>query len=163
MFELNVAIIKKSLGVQHGMGYSPLEITILHSCFLLPNYFYLVNTCPSTHISQATMEFDVATREALESILGGPLSMWFWLKASLPCNSWRIYFRSTSFHGPATFLASSSCSQTLVRKILRCTPDPSFHMSSMMTSLHLDLLVYASPCLRQTQWSTICHPGGPPP
>ena len=79
-----VVKIREALGVLLEMGDAQMETTPLRSCFALSKFSYLLCTCPPTHISKATVDFDVAMREALESILGGPLSGWSWLKASLP-------------------------------------------------------------------------------
>ena len=76
-----VTKIRESLEILHEMGDSQLETTLIHSCLALPKFSYLISTCRPTYISQATRDFDVAMREALESILGGPLSEWSWLKA----------------------------------------------------------------------------------
>ena len=66
--------IKESLAMLHDMGDSQLETTLLRSCFALPKFSYTIRTCPPSHISGAAMEFDLAMQEALESIVGGPLS-----------------------------------------------------------------------------------------
>ena len=130
-----VSKIKESLGVLHEMGNSQLETTLLRSCFALPKFSYLIRTCPPTNISQATMDFDVAMREALESIVGGPLSEWSWQKASLPSSRGGINLRSASLHAPAAFLASSSHSRALVGEMLGHEPGPSPHTSSSVAAL----------------------------
>ena len=99
-----VVEIREGLGVLLEMGDAQMETTLLRSCFALPKFSYLLCTCPPTHISKATMDFDVAMREALESILGGPLSGWSWLKASLPSSRGGVNLRSVSLHAPAAFL-----------------------------------------------------------
>ena len=76
--------IKGSLAVLHDMGDSQLEMTLLHSCFALPKFSYVIRTCPPSHVNGAAKEFDWVMREVLQSIIGGPLSEWSWLKASLP-------------------------------------------------------------------------------
>ena len=127
--------IRESLRVLHMMGDPQLETTLLRSCFALPKFSYLIRTCPPTHISQATMDFDVAMRESLESILGGPLSEWSWLKASLPSSRGGVNLRSASLHAPAAFLASVSRCQTLVGKMLGHVPDPSPHTGTTVVAL----------------------------
>ena len=66
------------------MEDSHLETTLLRSCLSLPKFSYVLRTCPPSNICQATLSFDAAIREALESILGGTLSEWCRTKASLP-------------------------------------------------------------------------------
>ena len=133
--QTRVTKIREALGGLHEMADSQLECTLLRSCFALPKFSYTIRTCPSTHISQATKDFDMAMREALESILGGPLSEWSWLKASLPSSRGGVNLRSASLHAPAAFLASSSRSQSLVREMLGCEPGPSPHTSSTVAAL----------------------------
>ena len=58
-------MIMEALNVLHEMGDSQLETTLLCSCLDLPKFSYLICTCLPTHISQATMDFDVAMRETL--------------------------------------------------------------------------------------------------
>ena len=123
--------IRESLEILHEMDDSQSETTLIRSCLALPKFSYLICTCSPTYISQATRNFDVAMREALESILGGPLSEWSWLKASLPSSRGGVNLRSASLHVPAAFLASCSCSQTLVGEMLGRAPGFSPHISSM--------------------------------
>ena len=113
-----VAKIRESLEILHEMDDSQLETTLIHSYLALPKFSYLIRTCPHTYISRATRDFDVAMKETLESILGGPLSEWCWLKASLPSSRGGINLQSASLHAPATFLVSSSHSQMLVGNML---------------------------------------------
>ena len=127
--------IREALRVLHEMDVSQMETTLLRSCFALPKFSYLIRTCPPTHISRATMDFDVAMREALESILGGPLSEWSWLKASLPSSRGGVNLRSASLHAPAAFLAYISRFQTLVGEMLGHAPGLSPHTSSTVCAL----------------------------
>ena len=55
--------IRKSLELLHEMGDSQLETTLLRSCLALPKFSYLIRTCPPSHISQATADFDVTMRD----------------------------------------------------------------------------------------------------
>ena len=128
--------IREALGVLLEMGDAQMVTTLLRSCFALPKFSYLLCTCPPTHISKATVDFDVAMREALESILGGPLSGWSWLKASLPSSRGEVNLRSASLHAPAAFLASSLHSQSLVGAMLGGAPGLSTHTSSTMAALY---------------------------
>ena len=130
-----VVKIREALGVLLEMGDAQMETTLLRSCFALPKFSYLLCTCPPTHISKATVDFDVAMREALESILGGPLSGWSWLKASLSSSHGGVNLRSASLHAPAAFLASSLRSQSLVGAMLGGAPGLSTHTSSTMAAL----------------------------
>ena len=106
-----VVRIRESLEILHKMDDSQLETTLIRSCLVLPKFSYLIRTCPPNYITWATRDFDVAMR-ALESILGGPLSEWSWLKPSLPSSLGGVNLRSASLHAPAAFLSSSSRSQT---------------------------------------------------
>ena len=135
VLEDRVSRIRESLVVLHDMGNSQLETTLLRSCYALPKFSYIIRTCPPSDISQATKRFDVAMREALESTLGGPLSEWSWLKASLPSSRGGINLRSASLHAPAAFLASSCLSQTLVESMLGHAPGPSSHTTSTVAAL----------------------------
>ena len=70
------------------------------------------------------------------TILGGPLSDWSWMNASLP----RSYYGglnqcSALPHAPAAFLGSSVCSQPLVEKILSHPVDISTHASPAVAAL----------------------------
>ena len=89
----------------------------------------------SSYIHQAVSDFDVAMRETLEAILGGALSEWSWLKASLPSSLGGFNLRSASFHAPAAFLASSSWTQALVRRMLSHPPSRSPHIESAVAAL----------------------------
>ena len=101
-----VGRIRESLGVLRDMHDSHLETSLLCSCLALPKLSYILRTCPPSSIINAAAGFDAAIREALESILGGPLTEWSWIKASLPCSRGGINLRSASIHAPAAFLVS---------------------------------------------------------
>ena len=123
--QARITRIRESLAALHDMQDSQLETTVLRSCLALPKFSYILRTSPPSYIEQATRDFDVAVRETLEVILGGPLSEWSGLKASLPSSRGGINLRSDSLHAPAAFLASSSCSQELVGKMLGRLPSRS--------------------------------------
>ena len=55
--------IRKSLELLHEMSDSQLETTLLRSCLALAKLSYLIRTCPPSHISQATADFDVTMRD----------------------------------------------------------------------------------------------------
>ena len=67
--------------------------------------------------------------------MGGPLSDWSWLKASLPSSQGGFNLRSASLLAPAAFLASSSGSQPLVEQILGHPPGPPPHIRSALSTL----------------------------
>ena len=51
-----------------------METVLLRSCFALTKFSFLLRTVPPNFIGQAIKDFDVIMREALESIMGRPLS-----------------------------------------------------------------------------------------
>ena len=66
--------LKESLVLLHEVCDSHLVATLLSSCFALPKFSYVIRTCHPSHVSQACWNVDCTIREALESILGGPLT-----------------------------------------------------------------------------------------
>ena len=84
VFGGRVAKVKSSLGALRDIGNSQLESTLLRSCLALPKVSFIHRTCHTSHICLATVEFDHAMRDALEAILGGPMSDWSWLKDLFP-------------------------------------------------------------------------------
>ena len=104
------------------LGDAQLETTLLSSCLALPKLSYVLRMCPPSHITKATSEFDTAMRESLEPILGGPISDWSWLKASLPSRRGGVNLRSAAKHG-------------LVEKILAQPPDLPPHLDLASISL----------------------------
>ena len=126
--------IRVSLERLQDMEDSHFETTLLRSCLSLPKFSYVLRTCPPSNICQATSSFDAAIREALVSILGGPLSEWSWTKASLPSSRGGINLRSASLHAPAAFLASDYRSRTLVESMVGHVLDPSPHSSSALAA-----------------------------
>ena len=127
--------IRESLGVLRDMHDSHLETSLLRSCLALPKLSYILRTCPPSSIINAAAGFDAAIKEALESILGDPLTEWSWIKGSQPCSRGGINLRSASLHAPATFLASVSHSQALVESMLGQAVGPSPHSSSTVAVL----------------------------
>ena len=117
------------------MGDSQMEISLLRSCLAFPKVSFVLRTCPLSHISQGVGEFDSAVCDALETSLGGPLSDWSWLKASLPSSRGGLNLRRASLHAPAAFLASSLQSSQLIQRVLCHPPGPSPHASSAVASL----------------------------
>ena len=89
------------------LGESQLETTLLRSCLSLPKLSFTLRSCPPSHICYGAKAFDEAIRECLEHIIGGPISQWSWLKASLPSSRGGLNLRSAALHAPAAFLGSS--------------------------------------------------------
>lgn len=76
-------------------------------------------------------------RESLEIILGGPMSKWSWLNASLPSSRGGVNLRSAAKHAPAAFIASFAQSQGLVKKILDRPPGLPPHIDLAVEALAL--------------------------
>ena len=121
--------MKASLEDLCGINDSQLETTLLRSCLAIPKVAFVLRSCPPSHVSNGTSDFDAAIRDTLRDIVSGPLSDWSWLKASLPCSRGGLGFRNASLHAPAAFLASSLHSQSLVERILGHPPCTSSHTS----------------------------------
>ena len=136
-----VSKIKETLKIVHDMGDSQLETALLRSCLALPKVTYILRTCPPSHIVCATREFDMAIREALEGIQGGPCPEWSWLKASLPSSQGGINLRSAAAHAPAAFIASTTSCKELVEGILGHSPSPSNTSTKLSPLSLLPLLV----------------------
>ena len=100
-----------------------------------PKSLFRPSHLPPSHICHTTVDFDSAIRKSLESIVGGPLSDWSWLKASLPSSWGGLNLRSASLRAPAAFLASSSGSQPLVEQILGHPPGPPPLIRSALSTL----------------------------
>ena len=100
------------------MADAQLELALLRSCLALPKVSFILRTCSPSHIPHSTAIFDNSIRRTLESIVGGPVSDWSWLKASLPSNRGGLGLTSASQHAPAAFLAASSASQPMVEQII---------------------------------------------
>ena len=130
-----ISEIRESLAALHDMQDSQLETTLLRSCLALPKSSYILRTTPPSYIAQAARDFDVAVRETLETIVGIPITEWSWLKASLPSSRGGINLRSASLHAPAAYLASASCSQELVGKMLGHPSSCSPHNGSVVAAL----------------------------
>ena len=127
IFQARLTKVRTSLGALRDLGDSQAEITLLRSCLALPKVSFVLRACPPSHIQQSSCDFDQAIRDTLESIVGGPLSDWSWLKASLPSSHGGLNLRSASLHAPAAFLASSTASKHLVERILGHPPSSTLH------------------------------------
>ena len=117
------------------LGDSQMETTLLRSCLSLPKLSYALRTCPPCKTTEATRAFDLVIRESLEAIVGGPVSDWSWLKASLPSSLGGINLRSAYLHAPAAYVASSMGSRPLVESMLdlpSCLPP---HFDSALAAL----------------------------
>ncbi len=125
--------LKESLGALHGVGDSQVECTRLCSCLALPKVSLILRAFPPSHIQRA--EFDRAIRCSLETIGGGPVPHWSWLKASLPYSCGGLNLRIALRHSPAAFLASTSVTKSLVLQILASPPDPSPHITPTVSRL----------------------------
>ena len=130
-----VAKIQNALGRLGDLEDSQLQSTLLRSCLSLPKLNFALRTCPPSVITKATSAFDVAVREALEDITGGPLSDWAWLKANLPCSLGGLNLRSAVLHAPAAYISSIMNSLDLVSQILGYTPNLPQALPSAISSL----------------------------
>ena len=135
MLQARVYKVRESLAALHDLGDSQIETALLRSCLALPKLSYVLRTCPPDHIQRAARNFDAALREALESILGGPMTEWSWQKASLPSSRGGINLRQASLHAPAAFVASSYSSSELVGQLLNQPPGPSSLLASAIPAL----------------------------
>ena len=127
--------IKQSLAALHELRDAQCETALLRSCLALPKLSYIIRTCPPCHISEGCKEFDSIIRDSLEMILGGPVSEWSLLKATLPSSRGGINLRSASLHAPAAFVASSISSQQLVGDILDDLTIHLHHLNSALSAL----------------------------
>ncbi len=136
VFGARLSKLKESLrAALHSVGDSQVECTLLRSCLALPKVSFILHACPPSHIQRTAAEFDRAICCTLETIAGGPVSHWSWLKASLPCSHGGLNLRSALHHSPATFLASTSVTNSLVLQILASPPDPSPHITPTVSCL----------------------------
>ena len=135
VFGDRIAKMKHSLEALRDIGDSQMETALLRSCLSFPKISFILRTCPISHIHHAAREFDGAIRISLESIMGGPISEWSWLKASLPSSLGGLNLRSAVFHASAAFLASSQQSSQLVERILGQPSSVSPHANSILASL----------------------------
>ena len=135
VFQKRVTKVKENLRDLRGMADSQLETTLLRSCLALPKVAFVLRACPPSHTRNTAEEFDSTIQEALEGILGGPMSDWSWYKASLPCSRGGLGLRSAVLHAPAAFLDFSLSTKSLVGRILRQPPVISPHSSSAVAAL----------------------------
>ena len=104
-------------------------------CLALPKLSFTLRTCPPIHIREAIASFDLTMFESVSDLVGGSLSDWSWLKASLPVSLGGLGTRWASLYAPATFLASLDQSKELVSGILGHSPPASGHLVSTLQDL----------------------------
>ena len=134
-FRARLQKLNVSLGALRDMDDAQLESTLLRSCLALPKVSFVLRACPPSHLSHSSSEFNTAIRRTLESIVGGPVSDWSWLKATLPSSCGGLNLRSASRHAPAAFLSSYAASLPLVELILGHPPSPSPHTTAVVPAL----------------------------
>ncbi len=127
--------VKASLQALSYLKDAQLECTLLRSCLALPKISFILRACPPSYLHNSTAAFDLAIRETLESILGGPMSDWSWLKATLPSSRGGLDLRCASLHAPAAFLASCSQAGPPVEQILGLSPSPGILPESVVPAL----------------------------
>ena len=135
VFSARLRKLKVSMETLSDMDDAQLETTLLRSCLALPKVSFVFRACPPSHFSHSSADFDTTMRRSLETIIGGPVSDWSWLKATLPSSRGGLNLRSASSHAPAAFLASHISSLPLVEWILGHPPSPSPHTTSVISAL----------------------------
>ena len=73
--------------------------------------------------------------DALSDLVGGPLSEWAWLKASLPSSRPGLGIRSASLHAHGSYISSLDQSRALIAKIMRQDPRPPPHLPVALDAL----------------------------
>ena len=141
IFASRISKVKASLSALNDLCDAQLETTLLRSCLALPKVSYILRTCPPNYISTASKDFDDAIRITLETIIGGPLSEWSWLKATLSSSRGGLSLRSASLHSPAAFLSSSIRSDSMIEKMLCHSPGSSSHITAILLLLWPHLLL----------------------
>ena len=134
-FHHRVSKIQTTLGLLRDLEDSQLETTLLRSCLSFPKVAFVLRACPPSHIQASALEFDAVMRRALEDILGGPISVWSWLKASIPCSKGGLGLRSAALHAPAAFLDSTLRSRSLAECLAGCSMPLSAHVEDALTSM----------------------------
>ena len=100
-------------------------LLLLRHCVFWGKIVFSARVVPHTLHASALAEFDAAVRDCLESFLCASLKAQDWSLATLSTKSSGLGLREVSKHCPAAFLASSSGSQVLCRKI-----DPIIRLTS---------------------------------
>ena len=70
MLQHKIGKIRECLAPLQGMEDSQMETALLRSFLTLPKLAYVLRSCPSHYITQATRDFDALIREPLETIMG---------------------------------------------------------------------------------------------
>ena len=139
--------IHRSLECLKVLGDSQLQTTLLRSCLSLLKFNHSLQTCRPSLILNTTTLFDNFIREAVEDIIGGPLSDWSWSKANLPCSMSGLNLRSAVLHAPAAYITTIVESFGLVSQILHHTPDPPRSLPSAISSLASSTKMTSWQCL----------------
>ena len=79
--------------------------------------------------------FDLSMFDSLSDLVGGSLSDWSWLKASLPISLGGLGVRRASSHASAAFVGSLDQSRELVSDILGYAPPTSQHLAPTLEDL----------------------------
>ena len=101
---------------------SQMQTALLRSCLSLPKIAFSLRTCAPDYIYPALVTFDSAMRDALSDLVGGPVSDWSLLKASLPSSLGGLNLRWATLHAPAAYVASLHQCSDLVTEILSRPP-----------------------------------------
>ena len=112
-----------------------MEATLLRACLALPKISVALRTCPPSYIREAIAKFDLSMYESLSNLVGGSLSDWSWLKASLPISLGGLGVRRASLFSSAAFIGSLDQSKELVSDILGYTPPISVHLAPTLEDL----------------------------
>ena len=121
-FEANIlegrlVSIRHLLDSLHHLDDPHMEYQLLKSCFSFPKVAFSLRTVDTSHHQQFRQSFDWAVRQALEAILGTPLTSSQWTQASLPVAKGWLGLRLADSHGAAAFLSSYGASQLLVQEM----------------------------------------------
>ena len=94
-----------------------MEYTLLKSCFSFPKIAFALRTTDTSNHLLFLDRFDKAVRDALEGILGSPLTPSQWQQASLPSALGGLGLRSARCHAAAAYLGSLTAAGLLVQDI----------------------------------------------
>ena len=114
---------------------SQMEATFLRMCLALLELSFSLRTCPPIRIRDAAALFHHILFESVSDLVGGSLSDWFRLKASLPVLLGGLVTCRASIYAPAAFLASLDQSKELVSGILGHSSPSSGNLVSALQDL----------------------------
>ena len=117
ILEERLVSIRHLLDSLHHLDDPHMEYQLLKSCFSFPKVAFSLRTVDTSHHQQFRQSFDWAVRQALEAILGTPLTSLQWTQASLPVAKGGLGLRLADSHGAAAFLSSYGASQLLVQEM----------------------------------------------